>query len=696
MVSVFKPGSAAEPTLLVDLTISCRNLPDCDVFSKSDPMCVIYLKTQEKEKWHEICRTEAIKNNLNPDFTTKVRLEYRFEIQQNLRFEVYDIDSTSLSLVDHDFLGYCESTLGHLVSNVNAKLPLKNQYNKGLVLVTSEECGINKDEVTLKFHGRNLDRKDWFGSSDPFLEFWKVFENGEYKIVHRSEVVKWNLNPHWKTFTLPVYTLCGNDNDRDILVKCYDWNRSGNHSFIGECHVTMAMLSKGPGPATVFHLINSHKKHKPHYRHSGELVLTQFSVRTVYSFLDYIMSGTQINCSVAIDFTASNGDPAIPNSLHFISNRPNSYELALSAVVEIIQDYHSTKQFPVLGFGARLPPDGRTSHEFYVNLHPTDPYCQGVQGVLEAYQKCIRQVQLYGPTNFSPVINHVARFAATYTDGSQYFILLIVTDGVITDMEHTKAAIVAASYLPMSIIIVGVGEADFSAMEELDADSVPLMLAASLVLVITWTTSQVYAGCETTTPIDTLNIKQLEGKWYRLLSFGTFTMHRLSRCHETKITANSDGKGFTMDNDRIARLINTHYTSTWSVKTKSDKPSGDLTFKSSMPIIGSFVTMPLKVLGTDYKNYLILHVCREFAYFFRYSAGYVLTRKRNYEAKELESIYSSIDEILKKNGLNRSQFTLTNQTDCEAKSLTDLSLTQTSSAAEGTKISDTSGTVVNF
>lgn len=48
--------------------------------------------------------------------------------------------------------------------------------------------------------------------------------------------------------------------------------------------------------------------------------------------------------------------------------------------------------------------------------------------------------------------------------------LLIITDGVITDMDLTRIAIVEASRLPMSIIIVGVGGADFSAMEFLDSD----------------------------------------------------------------------------------------------------------------------------------------------------------------------------------------------------------------------------------
>ena len=48
--------------------------------------------------------------------------------------------------------------------------------------------------------------------------------------------------------------------------------------------------------------------------------------------------------------------------------------------------------------------------------------------------------------------------------------LLIITDGVITDMDQTRSAIVQASRLPMSIIIVGVGGADFSEMEFLDSD----------------------------------------------------------------------------------------------------------------------------------------------------------------------------------------------------------------------------------
>lgn len=59
------------------------------------------------------------------------------------------------------------------------------------------------------------------------------------------------------------------------------------------------------------------------------------------------------------------GNPAQPTSLHYMSPyQLNAYAMALKAVGEIIQDYDSDKMFPALGFGAKLPPDGRISHEF--------------------------------------------------------------------------------------------------------------------------------------------------------------------------------------------------------------------------------------------------------------------------------------------------------------------------------------------
>lgn len=48
--------------------------------------------------------------------------------------------------------------------------------------------------------------------------------------------------------------------------------------------------------------------------------------------------------------------------------------------------------------------------------------------------------------------------------------LLILTDGTIHDMPRTKELLVELSELPCSVIIVGLGDDDFTSMEELDSD----------------------------------------------------------------------------------------------------------------------------------------------------------------------------------------------------------------------------------
>ena len=52
-----------------------------------------------------------------------------------------------------------------------------------------------------------------------------------------------------------------------------------------------------------------------------------------------------------------------------------------------------------------------------------------------------------------------------------YQTLLILTDGQIHDMELTKNLLFEAAMLPLSIIIVGVGNANFENMVELDGDN---------------------------------------------------------------------------------------------------------------------------------------------------------------------------------------------------------------------------------
>ena len=453
----------------VELHASCKGLKDKDTFSKSDPILTVSL--MDKAGWREIDRTEHIKNNLNPEFAKAIYMDYKFEQVQKIRFSVYDVDNATQSLEDDDFLGSAVTTLGQVVSarRFTQSLLSKKGSEAGTITIHAEEVVQNRNSLTLQFAGNNLDKKDMFGKSDPYLEFHRANQDGSYSLVHKTDYIKNTLNPVWPPFTISASSLGRGDEKCVIKVMCYDWDKDGSHDLIGEFTTTLGELLSEK--LITWDLINPHKVSKKKYKNSGTISISSIKVVEKFSFLDYILGGCQINFTVAVDFTGSNGDPTHPNSLHHISNKPNEYIRALTAVGEVCQDYDTDKMFPALGFGAKI--GGKVSHEFALNGNPSNPYCAGIQGVLAAYRQAITAVELYGPTNVAPVINHIANFAEASRDmktQQNYFILLLLTDGVITDMKETKLAIIRASALPMSIIIVGVGGADFAAMNELDSD----------------------------------------------------------------------------------------------------------------------------------------------------------------------------------------------------------------------------------
>lgn len=59
-------------------------------------------------------RTEWLKNTLNPKFTTTFQMDYHFEQVQQLQFSIYDIDNSTDTLSDDDFLGSIECNLGEV------------------------------------------------------------------------------------------------------------------------------------------------------------------------------------------------------------------------------------------------------------------------------------------------------------------------------------------------------------------------------------------------------------------------------------------------------------------------------------------------------------------------------------------------------------------------------------------------------
>ncbi|AQK85070.1 Protein BONZAI 3 [Zea mays] len=441
----------------IELSFSASKLRNTDSFSKSDPMLVVY--TNIKGKLEEIGRTEVILNSLEPSWITKVTMSYQFEIVQPLM--IYDVDTKY------------HNTPVKIVTKFNRSLTLNLQSDcghglHGTMTVHAEESDSSRMAVEMTLRCVNLENKDVFSKSDPFLRISKLVETAGPIPICKTEVVPDNLNPVWRPITLTsqqygskaskFYRYDGTS-DNPLLVECFDFNSSGDHELIGAFQTTITQLENlyTSKSAAIFY------NHKGQRKMKEQLFVDKFQETVQHTFLDYISSGFELNFMVAIDFTASNGDPRVPQSLHYIdpSGRPNSYQ----------QFYDNDRRFPTWGFGARV--HGYVSHCFNLNTATNDSEVVGVEGIMSAYTSSLYSVSLAGPTMFGPVINKAADIASQSLQYSnnKYFVLLIITDGVLTDIQETKDCIVRASDLPLSILIVGVGNADFKQMEILDADN---------------------------------------------------------------------------------------------------------------------------------------------------------------------------------------------------------------------------------
>lgn len=135
----------------------------------------------------------------------------------------------------------------------------------------------------------------------------------------------------------------------------------------------------------------------------------------------------------------SNGDPSKPSSLHYLNHNKNEYLNAIRSVGNILQYYDADKQIPALGFGGAIPPYTNVAdHCFALNGDIFNPECDGIEGVMEAYKHAINRANLYGPTHFGGIlelINDMTEALQCSQHNQKYNILLIITDGVINDMQ---------------------------------------------------------------------------------------------------------------------------------------------------------------------------------------------------------------------------------------------------------------------
>jgi hypothetical protein len=362
----------------------------------------------------------------------------------------------------HKVMGTALFEVGQILGS-RGNVGSKSLQTGGALYVNIEKSTLQGEygKILLQLRGIKLKNCQTLArTSSPFYVLYRKIDRptgASWISVYRSNALRGDLNPLWTGAALDLEAICNGDLDRAMKVVVWDHRKTGKHKQMGEFETTM----RGFVEATVVHqgaqddgftLLNKSNKEvgvvqvleaalseraqrkangggdsngksrKAEKKKPGPAVSPRAAppkeAPAVNSrrndrpeFIDYISGGCQISLAVAIDFTASNGDPRQPGTPHYFhppeSKEWNDYEKAIFAVGSILAKYDSDQRFPVWGFGAKY--NDVVRHCFQCG---TEVEVEGVQGIMDAYRGVFRTpLTMSYPTKLTEVVQTAAAYA---------------------------------------------------------------------------------------------------------------------------------------------------------------------------------------------------------------------------------------------------------------------------------------------
>ena len=381
-------------------------------------------------------------------FKDYIEMDYYFERDQSLELVLIENNRNKFSIIEK--IAKLASTLKNsLISHHESGIDVEFK----LIPIKSELKCVKFDIELLNASKENASLNSTFSNKELFYVMRNKNDGVTYRGVYKSEEQK---NFKFNKVNILEDDLYLGEDSKPFKIEIYESNNPYPLTF---CEVSMNDIHKYEGLLPL--------------NGSDCLLGVKVEVIEQLDFMQLLKRGLQVSMMIGIDFTGSNGNPNDRLSLHYCQGtEPNQYERAIRACGNILAYYDSDQSFPLFGFGG--VPNGRSNVEHCFPLNFTsNPCVNGVNEMIQIYKESLRKAELSGPTYFAPLLNNIADFTTKSPEGV-YFILMILTDGEICDMKETVDAIIRCSKLPMSIIIIGVGNSSFSAMEQLDGDDMPL------------------------------------------------------------------------------------------------------------------------------------------------------------------------------------------------------------------------------
>ncbi|KAK0398837.1 hypothetical protein QR680_002774 [Steinernema hermaphroditum] len=332
-------------------------------------------------------------------------------------------------------------------------------FGNCMLTIKADISDVRRRATLFKFGGNALNSLSSHVIAPYFL--MKLVEGSEHNqhrkiVLYRSETIQSEHNPRWNEFTVPtkyfeIYPTAY------IEIQCYNYNVNSSDTLIGQFSTKYGQLLRGVGSINKYMLTNEDRLKKDNM----DFELLKIEANHTFNDITNILASrrTQLFLTVAVDFTANNGSPNVPNSLHYLHPYiGNAYTDAMSSVTRGFCRFDKHNRLSAFGFGAKR--DNTLQQKFPLNVTGSQ-YVEGSRGLIENYRKMLMNVLPFAPTDYSEIIYHVLTLAKASTRNKAkplefYFLLVIFTNGNLKDDQATVNALVESSYLPISVVFVPV------------------------------------------------------------------------------------------------------------------------------------------------------------------------------------------------------------------------------------------------
>mmetsp|Transcript_967 Transcript_967/g.2212 ORF Transcript_967/g.2212 Transcript_967/m.2212 type:complete len:633 (+) Transcript_967:86-1984(+) len=491
------------PVLKLELQVRCSNLPKKDLLSQANGFCVLWKApngytgsdadgTPTKEpnrKEVEMGRTEVSRACINPVFRQTFRLNFVFHQEQTFVLRVYDEDlryATGLS--EHDYLGGVIFTLGQVMGAKGCSLAKRLRSNESslgdaFLVVTGKGVVENREVLEFRFSCQDLvqqhnmiiekiDRTKVIDKCRPYFRLERLNQDDQsWEIVWKSEVKKQTLEPIWNEARLPLQLLCNDDQSNPLKITIWDYEKSSSsHVILGsvETSVTDIMEKSKDGGIPVFIVKRERQKlfRRSKMKHVGLLKVLNATIITVPSMIQYLSGGMSLDLMIGIDCSISNGEWGAENNLHFSANHwLNDYQAGIQKMGKITENFSRGSYSSLWGLGAEINGEYRDCYPMKERI------CTG-KNLLKAYDDNVVNnpgFALGKEASLNPLVE-AATFRTIKLSKKRpiYTVLAIFTAGDFEDLEETVDLICrAAEDAPISIVIIGVGNSDFTSVKQL-------------------------------------------------------------------------------------------------------------------------------------------------------------------------------------------------------------------------------------